>query len=331
MSDWDYINEHMGGHDEDGLPNFMSEENFSDEFREKGFYYLNHEVLAELFRSSYMTAKSVSTIPFDPFAEFGSSAFSGQKQFCSLEEKERTSYLHGVSDGWQKINRVLHSTRERIISSQTTFDNSCFLRIFPAEGHLSIVYLLRHSLEVEVQRLDADPPYDIKELHDKQCEVEWSNGFKGALKDFFEHLETFPFFYNSRIPERYVNEFWKHKVIINRAIIELQPLINSEDNDAKKSKLIAIAKEHLCWDDRNNKPILFNDKNTMILAELKSNDSATPTMFKFEPGDFSEYLLFEISHMNGVVGSISKRQLTSKSLKQNFSHVNGMYSITYDY
>lgn len=27
-SDWDYINEHMGGHDEDGLPNFMSEPGF---------------------------------------------------------------------------------------------------------------------------------------------------------------------------------------------------------------------------------------------------------------------------------------------------------------
>ena len=30
-SDWDYINEHMGGHDEDGLPNFMSEPGFADD------------------------------------------------------------------------------------------------------------------------------------------------------------------------------------------------------------------------------------------------------------------------------------------------------------
>lgn len=29
-SDWDYINEHLGGHDEDGLPNFMSEPGFSE-------------------------------------------------------------------------------------------------------------------------------------------------------------------------------------------------------------------------------------------------------------------------------------------------------------
>jgi len=29
-SDWDYINENMGGHDEDGLPNFMSKPGFSD-------------------------------------------------------------------------------------------------------------------------------------------------------------------------------------------------------------------------------------------------------------------------------------------------------------
>ena len=31
MGDWDYINEHMGGHDDDGLPNFMNEPGFSDD------------------------------------------------------------------------------------------------------------------------------------------------------------------------------------------------------------------------------------------------------------------------------------------------------------
>ena len=33
-SDWDYINEHMGGFDEDGLPNFMSEPGFADDSEE---------------------------------------------------------------------------------------------------------------------------------------------------------------------------------------------------------------------------------------------------------------------------------------------------------
>ena len=31
MGDWDYINKYLGGHDEDGLPNFMSEPGFADE------------------------------------------------------------------------------------------------------------------------------------------------------------------------------------------------------------------------------------------------------------------------------------------------------------
>lgn len=31
MGDWDYINEHMGGHDADGLPNFMSAPGFADD------------------------------------------------------------------------------------------------------------------------------------------------------------------------------------------------------------------------------------------------------------------------------------------------------------
>jgi hypothetical protein len=43
MGDWDYINEHMGGHDEDGLPNFMNDPNFNldydpNEKDEQGFF-----------------------------------------------------------------------------------------------------------------------------------------------------------------------------------------------------------------------------------------------------------------------------------------------------
>ncbi|NLW06093.1 MAG: hypothetical protein GX029_12865 [Pseudomonadaceae bacterium] len=30
-SDWDFINSHMGGHDEDGLPNFMRQSGFADD------------------------------------------------------------------------------------------------------------------------------------------------------------------------------------------------------------------------------------------------------------------------------------------------------------
>ena len=30
-SDYDFINEHLGGHDEDGLPNFMSDPGFNDD------------------------------------------------------------------------------------------------------------------------------------------------------------------------------------------------------------------------------------------------------------------------------------------------------------
>ena len=39
MGDWDFINEHMGGHDSDGLPNFMRRPNFGDELNTP-----NHEL-----------------------------------------------------------------------------------------------------------------------------------------------------------------------------------------------------------------------------------------------------------------------------------------------
>ena len=53
-SDWDYINEHMGGHDEDGLPNFMSEPGFSDDsyYEKKDLDYF------ETFQEAMAWAKS---------------------------------------------------------------------------------------------------------------------------------------------------------------------------------------------------------------------------------------------------------------------------------
>jgi hypothetical protein len=38
-SDWDYINEHMGGHDEDGLPNFMRSFGFGEKFKNDIDYF----------------------------------------------------------------------------------------------------------------------------------------------------------------------------------------------------------------------------------------------------------------------------------------------------
>jgi Leucine-rich repeat (LRR) protein len=52
-SDWDYINEHMGGHDEDGLPNFMSAPGFADdEYKLKEFGYF------ETFQEAVAWAKN---------------------------------------------------------------------------------------------------------------------------------------------------------------------------------------------------------------------------------------------------------------------------------
>jgi ABC-type uncharacterized transport system YnjBCD substrate-binding protein len=53
-SDCDYINEHMGGHDKDGLPNFMSEPRFTDDlyYEEKDLDYF------ETFQEAMMWAKS---------------------------------------------------------------------------------------------------------------------------------------------------------------------------------------------------------------------------------------------------------------------------------
>lgn len=56
-SDWDYINEHMGGHDEAGLPNFVSRSGFADDsyHEEKSQMILNH---FDSFQEAMAWAKS---------------------------------------------------------------------------------------------------------------------------------------------------------------------------------------------------------------------------------------------------------------------------------
>ena len=52
-SDWDYINEHMGGHDEDGLPNFMSQPGFADD----SYYVKKDPDYFETFQEAMAWAK----------------------------------------------------------------------------------------------------------------------------------------------------------------------------------------------------------------------------------------------------------------------------------
>jgi len=46
-SDYDYINEHMGGFDEDGLPNFMSEPGFADDDYQTNLVEKDDDVLVK--------------------------------------------------------------------------------------------------------------------------------------------------------------------------------------------------------------------------------------------------------------------------------------------
>lgn len=55
-SDWDYINEHMGGHDENGLPNFMSKPGFVDD----SYYEEKDPDHFETFQDAMAWAKSNS-------------------------------------------------------------------------------------------------------------------------------------------------------------------------------------------------------------------------------------------------------------------------------
>ncbi|MDC9728771.1 MAG: hypothetical protein PSN04_05490, partial [Methyloprofundus sp.] len=53
MGDWQYIEDHMGGHDEDGLPNFMSAPGFAD-----NSYEIKNPDFFETFQEAIAWAKS---------------------------------------------------------------------------------------------------------------------------------------------------------------------------------------------------------------------------------------------------------------------------------
>ena len=64
MGDWDYINEHMGGHDADGMPNFVH--GFSDE--EEKIQYVDKSPYRPVekyscWRDRYDVICSVHTLP----------------------------------------------------------------------------------------------------------------------------------------------------------------------------------------------------------------------------------------------------------------------------
>jgi len=66
-SDWDYINEHMGGHDEDGLPNFVSEPSFADNVDEYIEYINNSKVEIKIEReqSYYILENLIARIEIE--------------------------------------------------------------------------------------------------------------------------------------------------------------------------------------------------------------------------------------------------------------------------
>jgi hypothetical protein len=119
MGDWDYINEHMGGHDEDGLSNFMSSPCFNDdwehELRDAGYKTVNE------WNSLDRSIKKGEKGRYLPCAKI--SVFNGSQTDITNCSKDK--YISGMTGGdyFETFEEAKFWTREnpgRVITKSPT-------------------------------------------------------------------------------------------------------------------------------------------------------------------------------------------------------------------
>lgn len=88
-SDWDYINKHMGGHDENGIPNFVRVSGFSDDtdvknsideeidMKSEKYYYIL-ENLIERIEMESLSLKSITNAELDTLKYLLSEIYSAE-------------------------------------------------------------------------------------------------------------------------------------------------------------------------------------------------------------------------------------------------------------
>jgi len=312
MSDTDYINDHMGGFDDDGLPNFLSSgdgkggmDGYGDV--DYSFYHIDRKGILSILYAIRMTYEAVKTLPY---ISSGKTSFRDK---CDL--RFQNPQILGVSDGWDEIHNVFE-----MLLDCTDISADYFVFIQPDKGVLNVSFVDKNTTKERssIVEFHKSPESGVDES-------EWRFGVHSALGKFETMLKTSSLF-STRLTKEQFLEYLAHRVAVRDILLEIEYLNESEDkkniNDRiVKGKLFDLVTEMESFGSPSYKRTNLDE--IKILVEISTKDNLMPT-FKIEPSKCRVYNLYEMSPRGDV---ISLHFMSNKTLKEKYSLVDGIYSV----
>jgi hypothetical protein len=311
MSDTDYINDHMGGFDSDGLPNFLSSgsgkggmDGYGDV--DYAFYHSDARGLNSILYAITMTLEAVKLLPYTI------------NDKTHWKEKNEPRFQHpelvGIADGWSDIYDVFKMARDKLLAgTRYNLSKDYFIFIHPEKGILEVTFIGKQesrdeSTTVELY-MEPDPEVDA----DK-----WRFGLISALQAFDDTLKKGH--YNnsfSRLTKDQFDTYLAHKIAIRDIHLELEYLNKSDDVDVIKDKLIKDKLVNLVTETARICSSTYAPEKMdgiKILVEISTKDNLMPT-FKIEPSDCELYHLYEVSLKGDI---ISLHWMINETLKEKY-------------
>jgi hypothetical protein len=313
MSDTDYINDHMGGFDSDGLPNFLSTGNGKGGWDGYGdvnyaFYHLDRRRLDNILHAIKMAHKAVEMLPYyvDDDNPDDLTAYSPE--------------LVGIAYGWKGIHDIFRQANDVSLASGRIdyFIKDYFIFIHPEKEVLDVTFVREREFKDKSSTvglyIKPDPEVDA----DK-----WHFGLVSALQKFKVALA---FYRLDRLTKDQFDAYLTHKISIRDIHLELEYLNKLDDgsdinNKLIKDKIIELVTEMEHFGSPGYERA--NMDEIKILVEISTKDNLMPT-FKIEPSDCETYHLYEISPKGDI---ISFHIMSSEVLKEKYSLVDGIYSV----
>lgn len=318
MSDTDYINDHMGGFGDDGLPNFLSDigEGGMDGYGDVdyAYYHLDERALKTVLFAVRMTLTAVETLPY---------SINDKTDFNEKSDpKFQYAELIGIADCWQNISNNLETIIDLPLLPRANIPEDYYIFIHPKKEVLNVTFTgKKHNKnEPSTVEFSINPESGIDE-------DEWRFGVYSALSDFNKILEGYPYYSNvKRLTKEQFDAYLAHKITIRDIYFELDYLNKLDDVNVIKDKLIKDKLVNLVTEMERFPSPSYKRENMdeiKILVEIPTKDNPMPT-FKIEPSEGVVYKLYEMSP-NGDV--ISLHSLMNKTLKEGYSLIDGMYSV----
>ena len=314
MSDTDYINDHMGGFGDDGLPNFLSYgsgkggmDGYGDV--DYAFYHSDIRGLNSILYAICMTLEAVKYLPY---------TINDKTDFVEIKNNPecQNSELVGIADGWQEIYDIFRE-------AESNFPEDYFIFIHPKKEILEVTFIGKECPNNKPSTVELYRKPDFV-----SDEKKWHFGLVSALETFNEILELRQH-YNfsvSRLKKDQFDTYLAHKIAIRDIHLELEYLNKTDDeSDIRdkliKDKLVALVIERARISRHTYAPAKVD--GIKILVEISTKDNLMPT-FKIKPSDGVTFHLYEVSPKGDI---ISLHWMRNETLKEKYSLVDGAYSV----